>query len=950
MILRFADCELDIQRFSLCRAGQPVPVQPRVLDLIVHLARAGDRVVTHRELCDTVWGGVAVSESAVRFAIKEARRALGDDGAEQRLIATVRSRGFRFLAPVVEEPDAGGSVVAPRDLFVGRRDVLVALEAELAASRSDAVRLVLLEGEPGIGKSRILLEVAGRARARGFRVLSGRSVEELGAPAYWPWTQLLRPLLDGAAPSQLPAPSVDAIARVLPDLRPLLPSADERSQPDPPDARETTIRLYDAVCRVVAAATADSPLALLLDDLHRADPGTVALLDHLVRELDRVPLLLVASSRSGPPSSDPELERRHRELVCAPRTRMLTLSGLAPAEVAELVSALSGRAPGAAELAELMQRTGGNPFFVRAIAAFDPGTTVGARELPATVSHAVLRHLDATSDMCRALLARAAVLGQRFELDALVALVDTPVASVLAELDRAVAVRVLEPNEGSPAQFHFVHALIREALIGTLPAAELRALHIRAAQVLDAAGDTNARTTTRIAQHLLAGVPAVDSAVAIAACRRAAQEARHRSAHEEEASWLARAVELGFAVDFDEPARLELLLELAEAQLVALQVEEARGTCARAVEIARRRSSPESLARAALVFAGEQDDARLDPTAVGLLEESVHALGPGDSALRARVRARLAEAIYRGPELERAATLCRNAVAMARRCGEQPTLASVLKAQFWTTWSPENLDEREAISNELRDVSVASGRPPLELEALSFQLCCAVERGDRARVEDRFRALDALAKRSGRILIDWPVEHYRAMLRLLDGDTDAAEDALEHAHQLGCRTRYELASTWYGIQLYGLRRDQGRLTELEPMMRQMARDYPMTPWPLALACEDARLGRTDEVRGVLCALTDDGLSRVRRDLDFLPTLWYLAELCLLLGAAVEARAVERALLPFADRHVAVGIGMLYLGPVSQSLAALAAAQGHVIEAARWHVNARASDLRGAHRR
>ena len=130
VVLRFGNCELDTDRNALRREGHAVEVQPRVLDLLIYLATAGHRVVSQVELHREVWKGVNVSETAVRKAIKQARRAVNDDGGHQRVIQTVRGKGFRFIVPVAEVP---ASQPGPADPFVGRRDILTALESELEA-------------------------------------------------------------------------------------------------------------------------------------------------------------------------------------------------------------------------------------------------------------------------------------------------------------------------------------------------------------------------------------------------------------------------------------------------------------------------------------------------------------------------------------------------------------------------------------------------------------------------------------------------------------------------------------------------------------------------------------------------------------------------------------------------------------------------------------------------
>ena len=165
---RFGRFELDPATRSLTRSGEPIDIQAKVLDVVLHLIEHRDRVVTAGELLDAVWGSVAVTPSSLSRAVHKARRALGDDGARQSVIATVQGRGFRFVAPLRSGPAA--EPVANVSDFVGRRQELLRLERALGRALSGQGGLVLLSGEPGIGKTRTALEFVPRARATGAEV------------------------------------------------------------------------------------------------------------------------------------------------------------------------------------------------------------------------------------------------------------------------------------------------------------------------------------------------------------------------------------------------------------------------------------------------------------------------------------------------------------------------------------------------------------------------------------------------------------------------------------------------------------------------------------------------------------------------------------------------------------------------------------------------------------
>ena len=223
MILAFGDCEIDRELYQLRRRGRVVKLEPKVFDVLAHLAEHRDRVVTKQELLDVLWPAEALSESVLPRAIAAARRAVGDTRAKARVIETVHGRGYRFVAEVKTggTPAAPPAEPAPSALFVGRERTLARLERALDAALAGRGGLVLLAGEPGIGKTRTAEELARKANERGAQVLLGRCFEGEGAPVFWPWVQVLRGLAAATDPARLRmALGSDAatLAQLVPEL------------------------------------------------------------------------------------------------------------------------------------------------------------------------------------------------------------------------------------------------------------------------------------------------------------------------------------------------------------------------------------------------------------------------------------------------------------------------------------------------------------------------------------------------------------------------------------------------------------------------------------------------------------------------------------------------------------------------------------------------------------
>jgi DNA-binding winged helix-turn-helix (wHTH) protein len=253
----FADCELDRELYQLRRRGRVVKLEPKVFDVLAYLIEHRERVVGKSELLDALWPGEALSESVLPRAVAAARRAVGDTRAKARVIETVHGRGYRFVAelreaeaggpePVLEEAGEGEGV-PPAIAFVGRARTLGQLVGALDATLAGRGRLVLLAGEPGIGKTRTAEEVARQARARGARVRVARCFEGEGAPAFWPWRQLLRDLAASLRPDALRGVlGADAaeLAQLAPELRERLPGL-----PAAPSlaGEQARFRLFDAL-------------------------------------------------------------------------------------------------------------------------------------------------------------------------------------------------------------------------------------------------------------------------------------------------------------------------------------------------------------------------------------------------------------------------------------------------------------------------------------------------------------------------------------------------------------------------------------------------------------------------------------------------------------------------------------------------------------------------------
>ncbi|HVN27021.1 MAG TPA: AAA family ATPase, partial [Candidatus Binataceae bacterium] len=307
------------------------------------------------------------------------------------------------------------------DHFVGRERELAELSGALAEAPAGRGRTFLISGEPGIGKTRLMNEVSRFAAERGIRTVWGRCWEGEGAPAYWPWIQVIRSLVASLNPadresvleSEAAAPMVQTIARIVPDLLAAAPRAIRPPQAGA-DSAQTQFRLFDSVAGLLREIARQGPIAILLDDLHDADTASLTMLRFVARESTGVGILIIGTYRDQEVQRAPVLSQLIGDL--GREARSLPLAGLSPDEIAQLYDEVVGRPADAATVEKLHQATAGNPLFVDGIvrgliAQRDQGHDIAALEslsAPHTIREAIARRLRKLSDDARAALEVAA--------------------------------------------------------------------------------------------------------------------------------------------------------------------------------------------------------------------------------------------------------------------------------------------------------------------------------------------------------------------------------------------------------------------------------------------------------------------------------------------------------------------------------------------------------------
>jgi DNA-binding SARP family transcriptional activator/tetratricopeptide (TPR) repeat protein len=839
------------------------------------------------------------------------------------------------------------ATAAELGLFVGRdaelRELLHGLDEALAGEG----RLFLISGEPGIGKSRLVEQLADRAREHGVDVLVGSCWEAGGAPAYWPWVQALRTYVRDRDPellrSQLGRGAADLV-QILPELAELYGELPVPTFGDPEGAR---FRLFEATGAFLRAASLTKPVVLVLDDLHAADAPSLLLLQFLARTLADARLLVIGAYRDVDPSLRDPLAEALVELRRQRFTRSLHLVGLSEADVGSFVSSATGFEPTTDLVRALHRATDGNPLFIGEVVrlltseealASITDTESWRRTLPEGVKEVIRRRLRRLSDGCRLVLVLAAVAGREFDLGLLERVSEVSGDHLLEVLDEAARERVVTDVPAQPGRMRFAHVLIRDTLYGELTAGRRVQLHRRIGDALEELyADNLDPHLAELAHHFYESARPAAAEKALDYARRAAERSLALLAYEEAARLFAVALRILESTESqDDVLRCELLLALGDAYARAGNTPRSRQTYREAARLADALHLPEQLGHAAIGYGGRMiwDVSRDDEYLALLLERALAVVSNEDSTLRVRLLARLAAGPMRDSTADpvRRSSLGVQALEMARRIDDASTLAYGLHGYLSSHLSPDTTHRHLELAKELISVALQAGDVERAVEGYEIHLECSFELGDMSSVYADLEAMKTLAEDLRQPAQVWLFSVYRALMALFEGRFDEAERLIPETRSVGERALRWSAAVTYGLQLYVLRREQARLDEVEQLVRSSATENPTYPiWRCALANTLAELGSMDEARGELSALAAGGFTGIPFDEEWEVSLCFLAETAARLGESAHALLLYGLLLPYADR-VSISYPEISLGPVSRLLGILASTSGSYDEA------------------
>jgi DNA-binding CsgD family transcriptional regulator len=467
--------------------------------------------------------------------------------------------------------------------FVGRRQELGALRSALAEALAGQGRLVMLAGEPGIGKTRLAQELAAYAQTRSAQALWGRCYEGEGAPPYWPWVQPLKTYLERTSPEELRAdlgPGASDLGELLPELREKLPGLESPPALEPEQAR---FRLFNSVTTFLKNLSQRKPLVLVLDDLHWADRSSLLLLQFLSQQLGDSPLLVLGTYRDVEVNPQHPLSDTLAQLSREPVFRRQSLQGLSLEDAGAFMELTAGMRPTQQLINTVYSRTEGNPFFTAEVVRLlsergalqeAAGVEGVASAIPVGVLEVIGRRINRLSSQCHQTLTTAAVMGREFDFRLLETLRGGASEEELLDvIDEALEAHLIEELPQGRERYQFCHALIQETLTQQLSSSRKVRQHARIAEALEELyGNAADAHAAELAHHFAEAEPVLGPEMLVHYSLLAGERALAAYAWEEALGYFDRglAAKEGQRVDTETAG---LLFGLGRAQLAVLHRE-----------------------------------------------------------------------------------------------------------------------------------------------------------------------------------------------------------------------------------------------------------------------------------------------------------------------------------------------------------------------------------------
>lgn len=846
-----------------------------------------------------------------------------------------------------------------RDLpLVGRDDDLERLREAFERAR-EGPQAMFVSGEPGAGKTRLVAELADVVARRGAGVLVGRCTAGAAIP-YQPFVEALRADAEATPDEQLEG----RLGRYPGELARLLPELVDRTGLEPAPSSESLEldqhRLFDAVAGWLEAASSEAPLVVALEDLHASARPTLLLLRHVVGSVQTGRLLLVATYRDVPAETSAELTEALAELGRHPNVGHVEVRPLALEDVDELVrrSLKQGEAPQEGTAGRLHAATGGNALFVQELFASledggRPDRVLDGAEIPRTIRQLLEARVSRLDDTTVRFLEQAAVAGEAFRFSVVVEAASVAEEVGLDALEEGTRARLVVTTDPTREGYAFSHGIMRDALLArTTPARRLR-LHARLAEALERLHEPHLEAVVGdLAYHYAEAGPAGNPAKALAYAEEAGHEAMRQLAFAEAAGHYERALELLDGQDASDERRCDLLTALGEAQQRAGPGVH-RDTLLGAIELSTKLGDAQRVARAAWgTTRGHYSHfLSVDEERVAALERALQAVGPETPGPRATLLALLASALTFAEDRSRPRRLSDEAVALARRAGDDLVLARVLTLRQPTTQDPSTLPERRRDTAELMEIADRLGDPALRIYARWWRAFAGLEAGDRPVVDRCTEEACDLSEEVGEPFLVGASLTLAVNRGLAWGDLGGVLELAERYVELQLQADASDSVAAYWVHRLLLHRELGDLHRMLPEIEEVFAPY-FEGWPVLqamMAWSWSQVGRAGEALEVLERFAEVGFDRIPFNVMWLPTVCSLSEVAAAAGREAEAKALLEMLAPYADRFSAdvvwcTGSVSRYLGRLATALGDWDQAESYLDRASEHHAGIGAERL------
>jgi class 3 adenylate cyclase/tetratricopeptide (TPR) repeat protein len=837
--------------------------------------------------------------------------------------------------------------------FVGRQREIETLKHAAESAQAGRGQIVATVAEPGLGKSRLLFEFKATAQS-GWLRLEALSVSHGKGTAYLPVIELLHSYFRITAEDDQRTRREKVNGRIvtldpaLGDTRPYLFGLLGLIGRDDPlagmNAQIRRRRTQDAIKRILLRESLNQPLILVFEDLHWVDEETQALLNLLADSIGTSRILLLVNYR-------PEYSHSWGGKTYYAQVR---LDPLGKESADEMLSTLLENDESVAPLKRLiMEKTEGNPLFMEEIvqALFEQGAllrsgavklarSLNSIEIPPTVQAVLASRIDRLPAEEKDLLNTLAVIGKEFSL----ALVrettgksDDELLRMLANLQAAEF--IYEQPALTDIAYVFKHALSQQVAYGSTLQERRKVLHERIGRALESRFPAIAETQPELIAHHFteAGL----AAEAIPHWHRAGERAVQRGSNSEAINYLTRGLGLleklmreddrSQYLHEDQPTQYAIVFQLAEAQRDLGEHLEAQANFIRAAKLAQLLHSTELQVRAARELARNASWYGVDAVpAVDFLEDALRTAPTGDQALRIKTLSALSWALAATGHGKEATETAREAVALARSFADPELLSESLEGAILAFQGPETTDQRLAYASELRNLWRASENKgayhDLAFTMGSWALfSCHLELGDMRAFDDEIDGWIRYAEKWQEPFEISTARAYAAMRALMRGDFSGSEGLANEASELGQRLQTQNTSGIFALQMFTLRREQGRLKELAQVVRYFVQQHgAAASWRPGLALIYAELGLEVEAREQFEILSQHDFTDLPRDGLWMASMTYLADVCISLSDHGRGVLLYEMLAPFDGRNVVVGNATACYGALSRYLGALAA--------------------------